>query len=92
MISLADLHPKRQSTYVGHTNLRLLLHISFVSRGFLPVNLHLNLHASILNFFLYHFISMKRMGGAMYTLCVGYTQFRQCDFIITYFYDMIKND
>lgn len=42
MISFADLRPKSQRTYVRHTEL-LLLHISFVSRGFMPVNSDLNL-------------------------------------------------
>lgn len=42
MISLADLRPKSQRIYVGHMNL-LLLHISFVSRGFMPVSFDLNL-------------------------------------------------
>lgn len=42
MISLADLRPESQRTYVGHTNL-LLLHISYVSRGFMRVNFDLNL-------------------------------------------------
>lgn len=41
-ISLADLRPKSQRTYVGHMNL-LLLHISLVSRGSVPVSSDLNL-------------------------------------------------
>lgn len=57
MISVADLHPKSQKTYVGHMNL-VLIHISFVSKGFMPVNFDLNLHIYCELFFCIVFYSV----------------------------------